>query len=330
MIHPMRTSTDSPADVSATETVPDKSAVAAPARVKQQPLPVLLLKAMRPKQWTKNVLLFAGLLFALEFTDPISIARAFAGFALFCVFSSSVYIMNDVRDREKDKHNARTRNRPIASGALSPGAAIAAVAVMLPIALILGYLLNPWFFVVAVVYMAKDVGYSFGLKDVVILDVFLIAAGFTLRAAAGALAIGVEISTWLYMVTSLGALFLALNKRKHEVLLLAENASSHRPVLGQYSAALIDEMLAVVTASTVMAYSLYTFTAENLPPRLRENHLMMLTIPFVLYGIFRYLFLVYQRNEGSSPEEALFRDKPLLICVVLWALTAAGLLYFFR
>lgn len=326
----MRTSTDSPADVSATETVPDKSAVAAPARVKQQPLPVLLLKAMRPKQWTKNVLLFAGLLFALEFTDPISIARAFAGFALFCVFSSSVYIMNDVRDREKDKHNARTRNRPIASGALSPGAAIAAVAVMLPIALILGYLLNPWFFVVAVVYMAKDVGYSFGLKDVVILDVFLIAAGFTLRAAAGALAIGVEISTWLYMVTSLGALFLALNKRKHEVLLLAENASSHRPVLGQYSAALIDEMLAVVTASTVMAYSLYTFTAENLPPRLRENHLMMLTIPFVLYGIFRYLFLVYQRNEGSSPEEALFRDKPLLICVVLWALTAAGLLYFFR
>jgi 4-hydroxybenzoate polyprenyltransferase len=330
MIHPMRTSTDSPADVSATETVPDKSAVAAPARVKQQPLPVLLLKAMRPKQWTKNVLLFAGLLFALEFTDPISIARAFAGFALFCVFSSSVYIMNDVRDREKDKHNARTRNRPIASGALSPGAAIAAVAVMLPIALVLGYLLNPWFFVVAVVYMAKDVGYSFGLKDVVILDVFLIAAGFTLRAAAGALAIGVEISTWLYMVTSLGALFLALNKRKHEVLLLAENASSHRPVLGQYSAALIDEMLAVVTASTVMAYSLYTFTAENLPPRLRENHLMMLTIPFVLYGIFRYLFLVYQRNEGSSPEEALFRDKPLLICVVLWALTAAGLLYFFR
>jgi 4-hydroxybenzoate polyprenyltransferase len=330
MIHPMRTSTDSPADVSATETVPDKSAVAAPARVKQQPLPVLLLKAMRPKQWTKNVLLFAGLLFALEFTDPISIARAFVGFALFCVFSSSVYIMNDVRDREKDKHNARTRNRPIASGALSPGAAIAAVAVMLPIALVLGYLLNPWFFVVAVVYMAKDVGYSFGLKDVVILDVFLIAAGFTLRAAAGALAIGVEISTWLYMVTSLGALFLALNKRKHEVLLLAENASSHRPVLGQYSAALIDEMLAVVTASTVMAYSLYTFTAENLPPRLRENHLMMLTIPFVLYGIFRYLFLVYQRNEGSSPEEALFRDKPLLICVVLWALTAAGLLYFFR
>jgi 4-hydroxybenzoate polyprenyltransferase len=316
MIHPMQTSTQTPAEIS--------------ARAKREPLPLLLLKAMRPKQWTKNVLLFAGLLFALEFTNPTSIARAFAGFVLFCVYSSAVYIMNDVRDREKDKLNARTRNRPIASGALSPGAAIAAVAVMLPIALVLGYLLNPWFAVVAVVYMAKDVGYSFGLKNVVILDVFLIAIGFTLRAAAGALAIQVEISPWLYVVTTLGALFLALNKRKHEVLLLAENASSHRPVLGEYSAALIDEMLAVITASTVMAYSLYTFTAENLPPRLRENHLMMLTIPFVLYGIFRYLYLVYQRNEGSSPEEALFRDKPLLICVVLWAASAAGLLFYFR
>jgi 4-hydroxybenzoate polyprenyltransferase len=201
---------------------------------------------------------------------------------------------------------------------------------MLPIALVLGYMLNPWFALVAVVYMVKDVGYSFGLKNVVILDVFLIAAGFTLRAAAGALAIEVEISPWLYMVTTLGALFLALNKRKHEVLLLAENASSHRPVLGEYSAALIDEMLAVITASTVMAYSFYTFTAENLPTRLRENHLMMLTIPFVLYGIFRYLYLVFQRNEGSSPEEALFRDRPLLLCVVLWAVTSATLLFVFR
>lgn len=194
----------------------------------------------------------------------------------------------------------------------------------------LGYLLNPWFFVVAVVYMAKDVGYSFGLKNVVILDVFLIAVGFTLRAAAGALAIQVEISPWLYVVTTLGALFLALNKRKHEVLLLGGSAAGHRPVLGEYSAALIDEMISVVTASTIMAYSLYTFTAENLPPRLRENHLMMLTIPFALYGIFRYLYLVYQRNEGSSPEEALFRDKPLLISVVLWGLTAMALLFFFR
>lgn len=298
--------------------------------VKGGPLPLLLLKAMRPKQWTKNVLLFAGLIFALEFTNPISIGRALAGFVLFCVYSSAVYIMNDVRDREKDKLNARTRNRPIASGALKPGAAIAAVAVMLPIALVLGFLLNPWFFVVAVVYMAKDVGYSFGLKNVVILDVFLIAVGFTLRAAAGALAIQVEISPWLYVVTTLGALFLALNKRKHEVLLLGGSAASHRPVLGEYSAALIDEMISVVTASTIMAYSLYTFTAENLPTRLRENHLMMLTIPFALYGIFRYLYLVYQRNEGSSPEEALFRDKPLLISVVLWGLTAMALLFFFR
>ncbi|MEO8284986.1 MAG: decaprenyl-phosphate phosphoribosyltransferase [Chloroflexota bacterium] len=295
-----------------------------------QPLPLVLLKAMRPKQWAKNILLFAGLLFSLKFTEWNAIWRSFAGFALFCMLSSIVYLMNDLRDREKDRLNPRTMNRPIASGALKPSIAIAALVVMVPITFVLSYWLSPWFALVGAIYLAKDVAYSFGLKHVVILDVFLIAAGFTLRAVAGALAIGVAISTWLYVVTSLGALFLALNKRKHEVLLLGEDGKSHRKVLDEYSPALIDEMLAVVTASTVMAYSLYTFTADNLPRALRENHLMMLTIPFVLYGIFRYLYLVYQKNVGSSPEEVLFRDRPLLICGVLWALTAVSLLYFFR
>ncbi len=296
---------------------------------KAAPLPVLLLRAMRPKQWTKNVLLFAGLLFALKFTDPTAIWQAVAGFALFCLFSSAVYIINDLRDRERDALNPRTRNRPIASGALKPAVAVGFVAVVLPVTFVLSWLLNPWFAFVGAIYMAKDLGYSFGLKHVVILDVFLIAAGFTLRAVAGALAIGAPISPWLYVVTTLGALFLALNKRKHELLLLGENATSHRRVLGDYSPALVEEMLAVVTASTVMSYGLYTFTAENLPRPLRENHLMMLTIPFVLYGIFRYLYLVYQKDVGSSPEEVLLKDKPLLLCVVLWALTSAALLYFF-
>jgi 4-hydroxybenzoate polyprenyltransferase len=294
-----------------------------------RPVPILLLKAMRPKQWSKNVLLFAGLLFALKFTDWESIWRAFAGFGLFCLFSSSVYLINDVRDREKDRLNPRTMNRPIASGALKPSIAIAAVGILLPVTFVLSYWLNPWFALVGAIYMAKDIGYSFGLKHVVILDVFLIAAGFTIRAAAGAIAIGAPISEWLYVVTTLGALFLALNKRKHEVLLLGAEGKSHRRVLDEYSPALIEEMLAVVTASTVMAYSLYTFTAENLPRALRDNHLMMLTIPFVLYGIFRYLYLVYQKNEGSSPEEVLLRDRPLLVCVILWALTAGSLLYAF-
>lgn len=291
--------------------------------------PILLLKVMRPKQWTKNALLFAGLLFGLKFTDPNSILRALAGFGLFCLFSSSVYLINDLQDREKDALNPRTRNRPLASGALKPGYAVAAISVILPITFVLSWFLSPWFALIGAIYMAKDFGYSYGLKHVVIVDVFLLASGFTLRAIAGGVAINVEISTWLYVVTSLGALFLALNKRKHELLLLGAEAGSHRKVLDEYSPALIEEMLAVITASTVMSYSFYTFTAENLPPCLRQNHLMMLTIPFMLYGIFRYLYLVYQKNEGSSPDEVLLRDRPLLVCVLLWGLTSAALLYFF-
>ncbi len=293
-------------------------------------LPVVLLKAMRPKQWTKNVLLFGALLFALKFTHWESVWRALAGFGLFCLFSSSVYIINDLRDREKDRLNPRTAKRPIASGALKPSVAIATVAVILPVTFVLSYLLSPGFAAVGAIYMAKDFGYSFGLKHLVIIDVMLIAAGFTLRAVAGALAINVDISPWLYVVTTLGALFLGLNKRKHEVLLLGADASSHRKVLDEYSPALIEEMLAVITASTLMSYIFYTFTADNLPIELQKNHLMMLTIPFVLYGIFRYLYLVYQKDEGSSPEEVLLKDKPLLICVVLWAVTAATLLYVFH
>jgi 4-hydroxybenzoate polyprenyltransferase len=292
-------------------------------------VPTLLLRAMRPKQWTKNGLLFAGLLFALEFTHWNAIWRACAGFVLFCMFSSCVYIMNDLRDRERDRLSKRTASRPIASGALKPQVAIAFVSVLLPVTFVFSYWLSPWFALIGAIYMAKDFAYSFGLKDVVILDVFLIAAGFTIRAAAGAIAIGAPISSWLYLVTTLGALFLALNKRKHELILLGEGAGSHRKVLDEYSPALVDEMLAVVTASTVMAYSLYTFTAENLPRALRDNHLMMLTIPFALYGIFRYLYLVYQKDVGSSPEEVLVRDRPLLVCVLLWGLTAAALLYIF-
>ena len=300
-----------------------------PSNVKKQPLPFVLLKAMRPKQWTKNVLLFAALGFGLKFTDPEAIMRATAGFALFCMFSSCVYIINDLRDREKDKLSPRTASRPIASGALKPQIAIAFVSILLPLTFILSYWLSPWFALIGAIYMAKDFAYSYGLKHVVILDVFLIAAGFTIRAIAGAVAIGAPISEWLYIVTTLGALFLALNKRKHELIVLGADAGSHRRVLDEYSPALVEEMLAVVTASTVMAYIMYTFTAENLPSPLRENHLMMLTIPFVLYGIFRYLYLVYQKDVGSSPEEVFLTDKPLLICGVLYIITTATLLYIF-
>lgn len=325
----MQTSVRAQDSTKSTEPNPKTKGAPAPPPATTAPLPLLLLRAMRPKQWTKNVLLFAGLLFALQFTHWDAIWRACAGFALFCLFSSCVYIINDLRDREKDSLNKRTASRPIASGALSPRVAVVFVSILLPITFVLSYWLSPWFALIGAIYMAKDFAYSFGLKNVVIIDVFLIAAGFTIRAAAGAIAIGAPISTWLYVVTTLGALFLALNKRKHELILLGENAGSHRKVLDEYSPALVDEMLAVITASTVMAYSLYTFTAENLPKQLKDNHLMMLTIPFVLYGIFRYLYLVYQKDVGSSPEEVLLKDRPLLVCVLLWGLTAAVLLYIF-
>ena len=325
----MQTSVRAQDSIKSTEPTPKTKGAPAPPPATTAPIPLLLLRAMRPKQWTKNVLLFAGLLFALQFTHWDAIWRACAGFALFCLFSSCVYIINDLRDREKDSLNKRTASRPIASGALSPRVAVLFVSILLPITFVLSYWLSPWFALIGAIYMAKDFAYSFGLKNMVIIDVFLIAAGFTIRAAAGAIAIGAPISTWLYVVTTLGALFLALNKRKHELILLGEGAGSHRKVLDEYSPALVDEMLAVVTASTVMAYSLYTFTAENLPKQLKDNHLMMLTIPFVLYGIFRYLYLVYQKDVGSSPEEVLLKDRPLVVCVLLWGLTAAVLLYIF-
>lgn len=296
--------------------------------------PWLLLVSLRPKQWTKNLLLYLPFVFTINLRwDPAHLRPALEvfgqvtlGFALFCLLSSALYILNDIIDRESDQQHPVKRLRPIPSGALSVGAAGAASAVLGIGALAVSLVLNPLFGAVALVYAALNVGYSLHLKQVVILDVFAIAAGFVLRAAAGAVVIDVPISPWLYICTTLGALFLACGKRRNELLTLGQGSAAHRETLREYSTALLDQMIAVITPSLLISYSLYTFSAPNLP----KNNAMMLTVPFVVYGIFRYLYLMHVRNLGGSPEDILLSDRPLLVAILLWVAAAGGVLLAFR
>jgi 4-hydroxybenzoate polyprenyltransferase len=292
-----------------------------------------LLKAMRPKQWTKNGILFFPLAFTLnEYWTPFSpemyrfVALALAAFAVFCLLSGAVYLINDVADVEKDRLHPTKRRRPIASGQLNPRFALWAAIVLAAGSLVAGFLLSIPFGLIAAVYFAIQIAYTFSLKHIVLIDVFTIAAGFVLRAVAGAVVIQVAISPWLYICTVLLSLFLGFSKRRHELVLLNDQAGNHRQILREYTPDLLEEILSTVTSSTVMAYSLYTFTYEKLP----QNHAMMLTIPFVLYGMFRYLYLVHSKNEGGSPEEVLLGDRPFLVNVVLWMLAVVAILYFFR
>jgi 4-hydroxybenzoate polyprenyltransferase len=280
-----------------------------------------LLKAMRPKQWIKNLLLFAGFVFTLNeqwrpFTPQMwsAFGRSATAFCLFALLSSAVYLLNDVRDVEKDRRHPSKRHRPIASGTLSPRIALAVALLLMPAVLVSGYLLSPAFAAVAASYLAMQFAYVFVLKEVVLLDVFVLAIGFVMRAVSGAVVIGAEISPWLYTVTLLGALFLGLCKRRNELLLLDEGAAHHRPTLRTYTPALLDSLTSIAASSTVMAYSLYTFTSPKLPP----GNLMMLTIPFVIFGMFRYLYLAHTQNAGGSPEEVFLRDRPLIVTILLW------------
>ncbi len=284
-----------------------------------------LLKTMRPKQWVKNLLLYSGVVFDRHLFELRPILIATLGFIIFCGISSAVYLLNDLVDIKKDQLHPKKRFRPLASGKLPKSVAIVALVVLVVVCLPAAYFLQPTFAGIVLFYFVIQVFYSFYLKNIVIIDVFTLASGFVLRAVAGALVIQVEVSPWLLVCTMLGALFIGLAKRRHELVLLAEGASSHRQILEEYSSELVQEMISVVTSSVVIAYSLYTITYDKLP----KNHLMALTIPFVLYGIFRYLYLVYKKDEGGSPEELLFKDIPLLACVVLWGLASIGILYFF-
>jgi len=289
------------------------------------PLPLALLRATRPRQWTKNLLLYLALAFSInQAWEPSDLGQAgrllgtaSIGFVLFCALAGAVYLLNDIQDVEKDRAHPTKRERPIAAGTLPLPVAWSALVVLAVLGLAFGYRLGLGFGLAATTYVAIEVAYSYWLKHVVLLDVFAIAAGFVLRAVAGALAIHVVISPWLYLVAFLGALFIAFTKRRQELLTLEEQAPDHRPILQEYSPQLIDALLGVVTASTLIAYSLYTFSAEGLP----KNHALMLTIPFLAYGIFRYYYLVHTRNLGAAPEEVLLKDWPLLVDILLWLAT---------
>jgi 4-hydroxybenzoate polyprenyltransferase len=287
--------------------------------------PRLLLASLRPEQWTKNLFVFAGALFGGQLLDGGSMLRAAAAFAIFCGLSGVVYVLNDLVDREADQRHPLKRLRPIASGRLSPRSAAIAAALLGVAAVVAALALSPAFAWVSAAYLALLVSYSFVLKHLVIIDALTIAAGFVLRAAAGAIAVSVPISHWLLVCTTLLALFLVLSKRRHELTLLADGATTHRPILNEYSPYLLDQMIAVVTASTLVAYSVYATSGET-AIRLGTTRLG-LTIPFVLYGIFRYLYLVHQKRAGGSPADLLLTDRPLLACVGLWALAVAVILY---
>jgi 4-hydroxybenzoate polyprenyltransferase len=281
--------------------------------------------SLRPEQWTKNLFVFAGVLFGGHLLDVPAMLRALAAFAVFCALSGVVYIFNDLADRAADQQHPLKRLRPIASGRLSPSTAGIAATILGIVSLAAAVLLSPMFAVLSATYVALLVLYSIVLKHLVIIDALTIAAGFVLRAAAGAVAVFVPISHWLLVCTTLLALFLVLSKRRHELTLLADGAMTHRPILEEYSPYLLDQMIAVVTASTLVAYSVYSTSTET-AERLNTTRLG-LTIPFVLYGIFRYLYLVHQKRAGGSPADLLLTDRPLLACVGLWALSVALILY---
>ncbi len=284
-----------------------------------------ILKTMRPRQWTKNIFVIAALVFDRQLFGAIDpVLRSIGGMLLFCLLSSSVYIINDIKDVEADRQHPTKRNRPIASGQLSIPVAIGAVVVLLGITFPLTFLLSPEFFLISLLYFVINLAYSLHLKNVLIVDVLIIAAGFVLRVAAGVTLIQVErFSPWLYVVTTLGALYIGFGKRRAELNLLQDGANNHRKVLDGYTLPFLDQMITIVSSTTIIAYSLYTFSAPNLP----SNHAMMLTIPFVMYGVFRYLWLIQVKKEGGAPEEILLKDRPFQIDILLWGISVLVIFY---
>jgi 4-hydroxybenzoate polyprenyltransferase len=290
-----------------------------------RPLAVSLLLSLRPSQWTKNLFVFAALMFGQRLLDPTAVMQATAAFAIFCALSGVVYLINDVADREADRRHPVKMYRPIASGDLPVRVALATAAILAALALGAAFWLRPSFGAIAGSYLVLLSLYSGPLKHTVIIDVLTIAIGFVLRAAGGAVAIGVTASHWLYVLMMLLALFLALSKRRHELVLLGDGATGHRRILEEYSPYLLDQMIAVVTASTIVAYAFYTISPETVQKF--GTDLLWMTLPFPLYGIFRYLYLVHRKEGGGSPADLLLNDKPLLVCVGLWAATVAVIIY---
>jgi 4-hydroxybenzoate polyprenyltransferase len=281
---------------------------------------------MRPKQWTKNVIIYAGLVFDGQLFNLNSVARVTVSFALLCLAASTVYIINDLVDIERDKLHPKKKYRPLASGQLSIPLAISA-AVFLPIfAIILSWLYSPIFSVILLIYIVTNILYSFRLKHIVLIDVMTITAGYVLRVAGGAVVIKVvKFSPWLYAVIALLALFLAITKRRQELLALGPSAGEARPIFKEYNLALLDEMLRIVSTSTLVAYILYTIESPSI--LLANTKLALITVPFVMYGLFRYMYLIYVKGEGSAPDEVLLTDHPLQLAIVLWGLSFLVVLY---
>jgi 4-hydroxybenzoate polyprenyltransferase len=284
-----------------------------------------LIKTMRPRQWPKNGFIFFALIFDKQLFIVESFWRTVAGFVLFCLISSAVYLFNDIADVEADRNHPEKKFRPIASGQLPISVALTTALLLTAIAIPIGYWFAPAFALILTVYLANNILYSRWLKHIPILDVLIVSSGFVLRVAAGVILIyPVErFSPWLYMLTILFSLYIGLGKRRAEMNLLADGATAHRKAFDGYTIPLLDQYITIVSGMTIVAYSLYTFSAPNLP----ENHSMMLTIPFVVYGIFRYLQLIQIGHAAGAPDEVALKDRPLQITVLLWGLAVIAIFY---
>lgn len=282
-----------------------------------------LIRLLRPKQWTKNLLLFAALLFSFEEIRTETILATLLGFILFSLVAGCVYILNDFVDRDRDRQHPVKKYRPMASGQVNPSHALLFGIILLILSVGTAFMMNPLFGVLCIVYFLLNVSYSFVLKHLVILDMMTIAAGFVLRAIAGGVLIHVPFTPWFLICTMLLSLFLAIGKRRNELTLLEGNTGSHRKVLDNYSITLLDQFNTIVTTATIISYSLFTFTSD------RTIHLMW-TIPLVIYGMFRYLYLIHMKNQGGSPDRVLFEDKPILITVILYVISVVTIFTIFE
>ncbi len=283
-----------------------------------------LLKTMRPKQWAKNGFLFIGLIFDVQLRNVPALLAVTAGFAVFCLLASTIYLINDLSDIEADRQHPKKRTRPLASGELSVGVARAAIGIFLLLGFPAAWLLSPAFFSLCVLYFLTNLAYTWWLKHIAILDVILLAGFYVIRVGAGVSLIEVQrFSPWLYVFTTFLALYLGVGKRRAELSMMADDASNTRRVLEGYTLPFLDNLTIIVSTLAIMTYSLYTFSAPNLP----ENHAMMLTIPFIIYGIFRYLYLVQVAHSGEAPTDVLFTDRPLQVCIALWGLAVLLVFY---
>jgi 4-hydroxybenzoate polyprenyltransferase len=274
--------------------------------------------SMRPNQWYKNLVIFVGIVFSLNLLNLNLWIETISAFVIFCILSGSIYLINDVIDIEKDKSHPKKRERPIASGKLKATNALLFAIILITIGLVIAYLINLNFLVISLVFLLLDLFYSLYLKQIIIVDILVISTGYVIRAIAGCLAINVFVSPWLIICTFLLALFLAIGKRRHELVLLGEEATNHRKILDSYSTEMLDQMINITTTALIMSYSLYTFFTGKI--------YMMITIPIALYGLFRYIFLVHAMNMGGEPE-MLFKDKGMLVSMTLWVILVVLILY---